>query len=312
VTIFFTHPACLRHNPGAGHPDSPARLLAVLEALRDPSLAALQWREAAPATGADLCTVHTAQHVERVFAAIPEQGLWNLDPDTIVAPGSGAAALYAAGAGLGAVDAVLTGADANAFCAVRPGGHHARRDRTGGFCLFNNIALAAERARRCFKLARVAIVDFDLHHGDGTQAIFRDDPAVFVASVHQWPFDPGTGDPEERGPHNTILNIPLSAGDGGKEFRGAVAGRLLPALEEFRPELVLVSAGFDAHKADPLGSLYLDESDYFWLAQALRATAETCCQGRLVAVLEGGYALAALGASCAAFVGALLQANSRS
>jgi acetoin utilization deacetylase AcuC-like enzyme len=245
-----------------------------------------------------------------VFTSIPEQGLWYLDPDTMIGPGSGTAALYAAGAVLSAVDAVLAEDSRNAFCAVRPGGHHAARSCTGGFCLFNNVALGAVRARDRHFLSRIAIVDFDLHHGDGTESLFWDEPAVFFSSIHQWPSDTGTGSPLNRGAHGNILNIPLSAGDDGTDFRRAVTDRLLPALHDYEPQLVLVSAGFDAHKADPLGHLALDESDYYWIGRALAAVAQSHSDGRLVATLEGGYALDALGASSAAFVSALLDGSS--
>jgi acetoin utilization deacetylase AcuC-like enzyme len=279
----------------------------VLAVLQHPEFDPLQYREAPCAALADLALVHTQGHIARTLAAIPEQGLWNLDPDTVVSPGSKAAALRAAGAVCAAVDAVLTGEASTAFCAVRPPGHHADADHAAGFCLFNNIAVGAMRARTRHHLARVAIIDFDLHHGNGTEKLFWNEPGVLFASLHQWPFDPGTGAETDTGAHHNVLNMPMSAGDGSAEFRAAVVTKLLPRLRWFAPELLLVSAGFDGHKADPLGSLALDETDYSWIAQQLLDVARQCCGGRVVAALEGGYDLAALGASAASFVRALVD-----
>jgi acetoin utilization deacetylase AcuC-like enzyme len=310
-TLIFTHPDCLGHDTGAGHVESPARLRAALRGLQHPDFSALEYREAPCADIAYLAAVHTTAHITKTFALIPTQGLWNLDPDTVVSPGSRAAALRAAGAVCAAVDAVMTGQAGNAFCAVRPPGHHADADHAAGFCLFNNIAIGAARARSRHRVERVAIVDFDLHHGNGTQSLFWNNRGVFFASLHQWPFDPGTGAAAENGAHDNVLNMPLSAGDGSKEFRAAVSTTLLPRLRRFAPQLLLVSAGFDAHRADPLGSLNLDDADFYWIGHELLKTARQYCNGRLVAVLEGGYDLPALGASAALFVRALLEASSR-
>ena len=298
----------MEHDSGPDHPETAARLEVVLKALEGREFSGLVRKDAPLASRAELATVHTAAHIDHVFASIPDQGWWNLDPDTVVSPASGRAALRAAGAVGAAVDAVIGGQAQNAFCAVRPGGHHAPRDRTGGFCLFNTIAIGARRARDRHGLSRIAIVDIDLHHGDGTQEIFWDDPAVLFASLHQWPFDPGTGAAAERGAFGNILNMPLPAGAGGRDFRSVVTTDLLPRLRGFCPELILVSAGFDAHRADPFGDLRLESDDYYWAAAQLLTVAKQCCEGRLVAVLEGGYDLSALAASSAVFVRALLDA----
>ena len=306
----MTHPDCLGHDPGSDQAETPQRLKAILQVLRAQAFSTLVYKEAPLATIADLATAHTAAHIDRVFAAIPTRGLWNVDPDTVVSPGSGLAALRAAGAVCEAVDAVLRGEANNAFCAVRPGGHHARADRTAGYCLFNNVAIGALRARNRNGLSRIAIVDIDLHHGDGTQDLFWSDPAIFFASVHQWPFDPGTGAATEQGAHGNVLNLPLSAGAGGRDFRAVIHDKLLPRLRAFAPQFVLISAGFDAHKADPLGNLCLEDEDYYWVARELLSIAKQYCEGRLVAVLEGGYDLHALGTSTVLFVRALVEASS--
>ncbi len=309
TTRIFTHPLCADHNPGVGHPESPARLRAVLDGLRRwaesgaPGSAALAWAEA-PAAGREALTlVHEADHVDRVFAAVPKSGHAYLDPDTGLSPKSGEAALCAAGALTSAVDAVLAGDAANAFCAVRPPGHHAEPRRSMGFCLFNNVAIGALHARAVHGLDRVAVLDFDVHHGNGTEAAFREDPNLFFASSHQYPFYPGTGSGTEDSAH--ILNAPLSPGSGSTEFRAAWRERLLPALDAFQPELILISAGFDGHAADPLAQLYLTEEDFAWITVEIRAMADAWCAGRVVSTLEGGYDLRALAASAVAHVAAL-------
>ncbi|MGH6982502.1 MAG: histone deacetylase family protein [Stellaceae bacterium] len=306
TTALFTHAACLDHDTGRRHPESPARLTAVLDALSGGNFAALDRRDAPRATRDELALIHPPAFVDAVMAVIPAAGHAALDADTIVSPGSGEAALRAAGAVCAAVDAVMAGAAANAFCAVRPPGHHAEPNRAMGFCLFNNVAIGAARARRKHGCARVAVVDFDVHHGNGTQAAFEADGDFFYASTHQAPFYPGTGDESEVGVGN-IVNVPLPAGAGSAQFRAAYERTILPALALFRPEFLLISAGFDAHRRDPLAELLVEESDYSWLTERLLAIAADQAKGRVVSTLEGGYDLAALAASTAAHVSALMR-----
>src|SRR5580765_3897151 len=307
TTLLYTHPACLDHDPGRYHPESPDRLRAVLEALDTPEFARLQRREAPEAAIEDLVRVHPRAFVERLLAAVPENGHRGIDADTILSPASGRAALRAAGAVVAAVDAIVAGEADNAFCAVRPPGHHAEPLRAMGSCLFNNVAIGALRAREVHGLARVAVIDFDVHHGNGTQACFYDDASLFYASTHQFPLYPGTGAARETGLGN-IVNVPLPPLAGSAEFRLGVSREILPALDGFRPEMVLISAGFDAHRSDPLAQLLLDESDYTWVTEQLLEIAREHAGGRVVATLEGGYDLAALGASAAAHVRVLMSA----
>src|SRR5215467_397975 len=304
TTLLYTHPACLEHDPGAYHPESPDRLRAVLDALQGPEFARLKRREAPEAAIDDLLRVHPRAYVERLLAAVPERGHRGIDADTTLSPASGRAALRAAGAVVAAVDAVVAGEADNAFCAVRPPGHHAEPGRAMGFCLFNNIAIGALRAREAYGLARVAVIDFDVHHGNGTQAAFETDGSLFYASTHQSPLYPGTGAADETGVGN-IVNVPLRPMSGSAPFRLAMTERILPALDAFRPNLVVVSAGFDGHRSDPLAQLLLDEQDYAWVTDKLLEIAARHAEGRLVATLEGGYDLTALGASVAAHVRAL-------
>jgi acetoin utilization deacetylase AcuC-like enzyme len=307
TTFLYTHPACLEHDPGRHHPESPARLRAVLAALDHPEFARLERCEAPEAAREDLLRVHPRRHVEGILGAVPETGHIAIDADTVLSPASGEAALRAAGAVVAAVDAVVAKEADNAFCAVRPPGHHAEPQRAMGFCLFNNAAIGALRAREVHGLARVAVVDFDVHHGNGTQATFEADGTLFYASTHQYPFYPGTGAASETGVGN-IVNVPLRPMTGSSQFRLGVTQRILPALDAFRPELVLVSAGFDAHRSDPLAQLMLQEADYTWVTEKLLEIAHRHAAGRLVATLEGGYDLSALAASAAAHVRVLMSA----
>jgi acetoin utilization deacetylase AcuC-like enzyme len=305
-TILFTHPACLEHDTGAHHPERPERLRAIIGALETEAFALLERREAPRAEKAQLARLHPESHIERLLALIPETGFAALDGgDTIVSPRSGEAALRAAGAAIAAVDAVIAGEARNAFCAVRPPGHHAEPEQAMGFCLFNNVAIAALHARAAHGLKRVAVVDFDVHHGNGTQAAFEHDPDLFYASTHQWPLYPGTGSPQEHGVGN-IVNAPLRPFAGSEEFRATITQFVLPALDRFAPELLLISAGFDAHMRDPLASLNLVEADFAWVTRELCTLAARHCQGRVVSTLEGGYDLRALAASSAAHVDALM------
>lgn len=305
-TVLFTHAACGDHDPGYGHPESPARLQAVQAALEGEAFAFLDRRGAPLADLDQVVRVHPRDHVERVLAAVPEEGEVFLDSDTVLSPGSSEAALRAAGAVCAAVDAVLGGEARNAFCATRPPGHHAETARAMGFCLFNSVAVGAAHARAVHGLGRVAVVDFDVHHGNGTQEIFWAQPDLFYASSHQAPLYPGTGAAGEHGGSDNVLNVPLPAGAGSREFRAAMSGQILPALDAFAPELILISAGFDAHIRDPLAGLALTEDDFAWATAELCGLAGARCRGRIVSTLEGGYDLTALAASCAAHVRELM------
>jgi acetoin utilization deacetylase AcuC-like enzyme len=302
----YTHPACLRHDPGPGHAERPARLHAVLQALDHDRFAALDRIEAPQASREQLQRVHGAAHVKEILLGAPPDDMLALDPDTVMGPGSPEAALRAAGAVVAAVDAVLGGAAKRAFCAVRPPGHHATRDQAMGFCLFNNIAVGAAHALIAHGLKRVAIADFDVHHGNGTQDIFEHEPRVLFASSHQSPLYPDSGREDERGVGN-IVNGTLSPGAGSHEFRELWGSVLLPRLHAFKPQLVLVSAGFDAHRNDPLADIRLGQEDYAWITERLVALADAHAGGRLVSTLEGGYDLGALAASVSAHVGALIE-----
>jgi acetoin utilization deacetylase AcuC-like enzyme len=302
----YTHPACLLHDPGPGHAERPARLHAVLQALDHDRFAALDRIEAPQAIREQLQRVHSAAHVREILLGAPPDDMLALDPDTVMGPGSTEAALRAAGAMVAAVDAVLGGSARRAFCAVRPPGHHATRDQAMGFCLFNNIAVGAAHALVAHGLKRVAIADFDVHHGNGTQAIFEHEPRVLFASSHQSPLYPDSGREDERGVGN-IVNGTLSPGAGSHEFRELWDSVLLPRLHAFKPQLVLVSAGFDAHRNDPLADIRLGQEDYAWITERLAALADAHAGGRLVSTLEGGYDLAALAASVSAHVGALIE-----
>ncbi len=308
TTLLFTHPACLDHDPGPQHPERPARLAAILDALNEPEFAALDRREAPRADDAQLTLVHPVLHVQRVLGAVPPQGRARIDGDTALSPGSGEAALRAAGAVCAAVDAVMAGEGKNAFCAVRPPGHHAEPGRAMGFCLFNNVAVGALHARKKHGLRRVAVIDFDVHHGNGTQAAFERDADLFYASTHQYPLYPGTGAMDERGVANNILNLPLPPGANSELFRLAMEKGVLVALAAFRPEMVFISAGFDAHAADPLANMELSTEDFGWATERLAEVARKSCGGRLVSTLEGGYDLDALAESAAAHVRALMAA----
>jgi acetoin utilization deacetylase AcuC-like enzyme len=305
TTLFYSHPACQEHDPGPHHPESPARLRAVESALVRPEFAGLERRE--PPLG-DLATVervHPADFVDRILGAIPPHGHAAIDADTVVSEGSREAALRAIGALTGAVDAVAKGEAKNAFCAVRPPGHHAEPSRAMGFCLFNNVAVGALHARAAHGMDRVAVVDFDVHHGNGTQAMFEADKDLFFASTHQYPLYPGTGAASETGVGN-IVNCPLPPNAGGPEFRAAMGARVLPELKRFAPEMIFISAGFDAHRDDPLAMLNFVEDDYAWATTQLMAVAEEYAGGRIVSTLEGGYNLQALANSAAAHVRALM------
>lgn len=304
-TLYYSHPDFLLHDTGLGHPECADRLRTIDKALNQPTFANLI--RIAPPLGTDqqIALIHPEEHIKRIRGAVPAQGMRHLDSDTVLSSGSKAAAYRAVGAVCDAVDQVLTEKADNAFCAVRPPGHHAEPKRAMGFCLFNNIAIAAEYARQRHKLDRIAIVDFDVHHGNGTQAAFYHQPQVLYASSHEMPHYPGTGYPWETGMGN-IINAPLAAGDTGTAFREKYEDIIFPALTNFKPQLLLISAGFDAHKDDPLASINLVENDYHWVTEALLEIAGRTCKSRIVSVLEGGYNLKALAASVAVHVKTLM------
>ena len=308
TVAMFTHPAGLEHDTGPGHPECPDRLRAVLQALEHPDFVPLL-REAAPeATVEQLERAHPPEYVRAILAIRPAPDeMAQLDGDTFMSHGSPEAILRQAGAGVAAVDAVMEGWAGAAFAAVRPPGHHAERSRPMGFCLFNGAAVAALHARARWGLRRVAVVDFDVHHGNGTQDIFERDPDLMYVSSHQSPCYPGTGAADECGADNNVLNLPLRPGTDGAGFRAAWERMGLPALREFKPELLIISAGFDAHRADPLAQLRLDTEDFGWITDQLLAVADECCGGRVVSILEGGYDLRALGASAALHVRRLMR-----
>lgn len=303
--LLFTHPACAAHVPPPGHAERPERLAAVVDAIRD-TYPDLPWRDAPLATRAQLARVHDDALIAQVLDTPVAAGTVQLDPDTFLSPGAAEAALRAAGAGIAAVDAVMGGDAERAFCAVRPPGHHATRDTAMGFCLFSSVAVAAAHALEVHGVTRLAIVDFDVHHGNGTQAIFEADPRVLFASSHQMPLYPDTGHAHERGIGN-VFNAPLPAGTSSEGFRAAWANTLLPAIDAFAPQLLLISAGFDAHQRDPLAQLELEAVDYLWITGQLRQIARRHCNGRIVSMLEGGYDLTALAECSAAHVGGLMD-----
>jgi acetoin utilization deacetylase AcuC-like enzyme len=308
-TLYITHDAFLGHHTGEWHPEKPDRMRAVNTALSHEKFQNLQRVEAPLGTAEQVERAHPKRYFELLEKNRPQTGMIALDGgDTVMSPDTWEAIMRAAGAGVYAVDEVMQGRAKNAFCGVRPPGHHAEQERPNGFCLFNFVAIAAFHAQAVHGAERVAVVDFDVHHGNGTQAIFWSHPSLFYASTHQMPLFPGTGSKMERGETGNIVNAPLRPGDGGPEFREAFESVILPALKNHGPDLIIVSAGFDAHRADPLGNINLVEADYTWVTQKLTEVARERCDGRLVSMLEGGYDLGALGRSAAVHVQALLEA----
>ncbi len=300
----ITHPDCALHEMGVHHPECPARLHAIHDQLLSSGLDMVLLHQDAPmATRKQLCRVHDAKYVDTIFKKAPEEGQAWLDPDTSMNTHTLSAALRAAGAAVLGVDLVMSGKTSAAFCNVRPPGHHAEHNKAMGFCFFNNIAVGAAHALQVHKLKRVAIVDFDVHHGNGTEDIFRETPEVLFCSTFQHPFypDTGTGDTPEH-----IVNVPLPAGTDGQAFRTAVESHWLPKLESFQPELILISAGFDAHIEDDMANMCLVDQDFFWVTQKIKMIADKYAKGRIVSTLEGGYALPALGRSVAAHLNAML------
>jgi acetoin utilization deacetylase AcuC-like enzyme len=307
TTLLFTHPACLQHDTGDYHPECADRLKAIMAALEGEEFSMLLRDEAPPASREQLLRAHVAEHVDHVFSVVPTgDGHHHLDPDTLLSRMSGEAALRAAGAVVAAIDAVAAAQARNAFCAVRPPGHHAERDAGMGFCLFNNAAIGALHAREAHGYQRVAVVDFDVHHGNGSQHILWDEPGMFYASTHQEHAYPNTGLVTETGGAGRMVNVPLPAGSGSDPFRQAFDEVLLPALRAFAPEFIVVSAGFDAHAADPLAHLRLKTADFGWATRRLLDVAAETAGNRVVSVLEGGYDLPALAASVREHVRALM------
>jgi len=306
ATVYFTHSAALQHVTPPGHPERVARIEAIYAALRDADFAELDRRHAPLADEAEVLRCHPATYLEKVNRARPADGWAQLDGDTFMSPGSYATALHAIGGVNAAVDAVLAGEAANGFVAMRPPGHHAERETAMGFCLFGTVSVAAKRALDHHGLARVAVLDFDVHHGNGTQDLLWDEPRAMFVSSHQMPLYPGSGARGERGAHGQIVNLPLAPGTGGAEMRQVWEGALAQ-VAVYKPELIIVSAGFDAHRADPLGGLNWTEADFAWITHAICDLADDCCQGRVVSSLEGGYDLDALGASVAAHLRVLME-----
>ena len=301
----YTHKACLEHFTGPNHPEKIDRLKEVLAALSEPPFNQLAHKEAPRATFDQLSKVHSLEHIERVFSSIPNSGIVPLDPDTTISSGSGEAALRAAGAVCGGVDAILLDNAKRVFCAVRPPGHHAEPSKAMGFCIFNNIAIGVAYAQTRYLLKKIAVIDFDVHHGNGTQKTFWYDPAVLVAGSQQMPLYPGTGAADEKGQGN-IVNMPLNPYSGSEEFRNAWASIGLPCLETFEPEIIFISAGFDGHHDDPLAQLNLTTEDFSWLTKKITRIADKFSSGRIISALEGGYDLPALAKSCTAHVRALM------
>ena len=306
-TLIIHHDDCQRHDPGPGHAERAERVTAVLKAIE--GFAGTEFLPAPLATREQVEGAHDSDYLAQLLdlepASDPVIGRVALDPDTWLSPGSVNATLRGSGAACFATDQLFAHQAKNAFCVTRPPGHHAEAAKAMGFCLLNHAAVAARHAQAVHSAKRVAILDFDVHHGNGTQAIFAEAPEVLYVSTHQSPLYPGTGFPEERGCGN-ILNLPLAPGDGGAEFRNAWRAHGLPAVEQFHPELIIVSAGFDAHRRDPLGQLELQDADYGWITREIRALADRACSGRLVSILEGGYDLEALASASLAHVEALV------
>ncbi|MDQ7091469.1 MAG: histone deacetylase family protein [Methylococcales bacterium] len=312
TTLYYNDAIFLQHDTGVGHPETAARLTAINNALTGDEFKNLRFLKAPHRedTQKNIQLIHTPALLAHILKTVPKHDYAVLDEgDTVISPDSAKAAFRAIDCVCDAVDHLLNQKATNAFCAIRPPGHHAMPSQAMGFCLFNTVAIAAEYARQHPSIKKVAIVDFDVHHGNGTQAAFENNPNVFYASSHEMPNFPGTGTPTHKG-KGTIINVPLQAGETGESVRKKYSTLIFPALNAFKPDLLLISAGFDAHKNDPLSSIELDENDYHWLMQHLVKTAETFCEGRIISVLEGGYNLEALAQSVASHLTPLLQASS--
>jgi len=308
MTLFITHSACLEHLTPPGHPERPDRLRAIERVIEQEKFMFLL-REQCPKAELEVITLcHPWEYIERIRRAVPQIGLVELDDDdTVLSAGSFEASLRAAGGAILAVDGVMAGKAKNAFVAIRPAGHHAEASTAMGFCLFNNAAIAVRHAQRRYGAERAAIVDFDAHHGNGSQQIFWSDRTVMYCSTHEMPLFPGTGSMTECGEYNNVVNAPLRAGDGGDTFREAIEIAILPKVQEFRPDLIVISAGFDAHRLDPLANLNLSEADFGWATLKIMEIADLTSASKVISVLEGGYALKSLAQSVAAHVTALMQ-----
>ena len=308
TTLIYSHPACLEHRPGPHHPESPARLEAVLAALQSPEFAEAIWREAPLGSDEQVLHIHTPDYLQEVKTLSPSEGYQILDGgDTFMSPGTLEAVMRCVGAACAGVDDVMTGQARNVFCATRPCGHHAEAGQAMGFCVFNQAAIAALHARETHGLRRIAVMDFDVHHGNGTQHSFHADPDLFYGSCHQGNFYPGTGARSETGVAGNIVNVPFARGTGSEAFRLAMEKDMLPALRDFAPELLIISAGFDAHHLDPLGGLQFTDEDFYWITRELMKVADGSARGRVVSVLEGGYSLQGLASGTAAHVRALME-----
>ena len=312
TTLLLSHPACLDHVTPPGHPERADRLRAVNQVLSEQRFDALVRGEAPEGSLDAVALCHSEHYVTELRHVAPSSGMVYIDGDTSMSPGTWEAVMRGVGGAVAATDAVMTGAHNNAFVAVRPPGHHAEKAAPMGFCFFDNAAIAARHAQRRYGIARAAVVDFDVHHGNGTQDIFWADKSVMYCSTHQMPLFPGTGAAGERGEHDTIVNAPLASEDGSVQFRAAFENRILPHLKKFAPELIIISAGFDAHYRDPLASLNLKGEDFGWVTQKLMDVADSSAGGRIVSVLEGGYDLQGLKESVAAHVTALMGATAKS
>jgi len=306
-TLLVSHRACLEHLTPAGHPERPDRLRAIEQVLEAEAFQDLAREQAPLGTKEQIALCHPTDYVDEIESASPDYGLVRLDADTTMSPGSYEAALRGVGGGILAADEVIAGKVRNAFVAVRPPGHHAETARPMGFCLFNSAAIVARHAQKRYGVEHAAIVDFDVHHGNGSQDIFWSEKTVMYCSTHEMPLYPGTGSVGERGMHNNIVNAPLRAGDSGDQFREAFETAILPRLRDFKPDFLVISAGFDAHTRDPLANLNLIEADYAWVTKKLMEIADESAGGRIVSMLEGGYDLQGLSRSVAAHVTALMR-----
>jgi acetoin utilization deacetylase AcuC-like enzyme len=307
TTALYTHASSLNHTTPPGHPERVERMQAIGRALAAPDFSGLRRLDAPRGTDRDVLLAHPQTHLDFIRQSAPETGYRSLDADTHMSPGTFDAAMYAGGANVAAVDLVMAGDVQNAFCALRPPGHHAEKATAMGFCFFGNVAIGAKHALEKHGLSRVAIIDFDVHHGNGTQDLVWDDERIFFASTHEMPLYPGTGAASETGAHGNVLNVPLQAGSGGQVFRQIMRDQVLPSVEKFAPEMLFISAGFDAHRDDPLANLNLVEDDYIWITREICALADRVARGRVVSTLEGGYDLDALAASTAAHVKVLME-----
>lgn len=308
TTLLLTHPASLDHLTPPGHPERPDRIRAVDQVLGQDRFKSLVRGQAPEGSLDSVLLCHNEHYVDELRHIAPKEGLVYLDGDTSMSPGTWEAVMRGVGGAIAATDAVIAGKADNAFVATRPPGHHAEIGKPMGFCFFDQAAIAARHAQRTHGIGRVAVVDFDVHHGNGTQDIFWADPTVMYCSTHQMPLFPGTGASGERGEHDTIVNAPLASGDGGAKFRAAFENLILPQIQKFAPELMIISAGFDAHRRDPLASLELDATDFGWVTRKLMDTAHASAGGRIVSVLEGGYDLQGLQESVVEHVTALMGA----